>query len=584
MTARACVCTAALVVAGHVTLATAQPVVRLSRDGRTLAIPTAFDERHAIVFDIEPGGSAPCFSTRPEAGRLEIHYQFVNEPEQPDTLPATSDTATIDGRLHTIPPSSTGRFVVFNLWERSADVTTATERAELFKCLTQRRAAQQVLDEKKSAVDQAEVRAREATTELESFAAQEKRLVGAIAAYQHVGGNGTDRVVALQETLARVQAQSQKAAAKLKAAVAEATGAKAQLAAEEARLGTTAADFIASSNRLSGFLQAKTLSSTYFEALVLRVGGILARRTDKAVYYDLWERKPTDVVAIVPMGSQPAVRYGDRLFAVLTNVLLGSFDQPFAIRIKEQAGSVINTSPVRPVFSAAAVRSAAESAAGPPEPRVTTSAAVFRDVFLPVTGAFAPNDYAEVTIVTEANDADGNPKEVKIVDQGKFPQFRALYRYNLNTGVLQSRLRSPTFTKVKISDDNPETKDVNEAKYRTDAAPGHTQVLPMFAFTLYPVPVDIQGPVTQERWIPAPTVGFGFTNPGKEVFLGFSHEIVRNAQLIYGWHFGEVTELVTRNATSEDSDATAPVTQKGRDKAFAIGLSFNINIVKEIFK
>jgi hypothetical protein len=39
-----------------------------------------------------------------------------------------------------------------------------------------------------------------------------------------------------------------------------------------------------------------------------------------------------------------------------------------------------------------------------------------------------------------------------------------------------------------------------------------------------------------------------------------------------------------RNEVSEEQDATAPVTQKGRDRGFSFGLSFNINVIKDIFK
>ena len=71
--------------------------------------------------------------------------------------------------------------------------------------------------------------------------------------------------------------------------------------------------------------------------------------------------------------------------------------------------------------------------------------------FLPVQGDFKPNDILEVTITTErADDKDAQKRTaVVLVDKAKYPQVRALYRYNFNSGVVVSNLRDTRFVKVR---------------------------------------------------------------------------------------------------------------------------------------
>ena len=239
-----------------------------------------------------------------------------------------------------------------------------------------------------------------------------------------------------------------------------------------------------------------------------------------------------------------------------------NYNRPFTLTATAQAAAVINVAPARPVFEPGKL--SVEASAERPS-RVTLGDRVYRDVFLPVIGESAPNDLAEVTIVTQGTGDDGKPAEVKLVDKAKFPPFRALYRFNFSSGVMRTKLRAHTFQKVKTVDDDPATEKVNEARYRVDDLEGNPRVMPFFAFSVYLLPVDIQRQVTwRERLVPAPTIGFAFTNPANDVFVGFSHEIVRNLQFVWGLHFGVVSEQVTRNVVSEDHDATAPVTQDKR--------------------
>jgi hypothetical protein len=259
------------------------------------------------------------------------------------------------------------------------------------------------------------------------------------------------------------------------------------------------------------------------------------------------------------------------------------YPHPFTLQVAAQAAAVINVAPVRPIFEPGAVRLPGERAARRQD-TVRLAPTVYRDLFLPVVGTFAPNDLAEVTLITERTGPDGKRAEVKLLEKAKMPTFRALYRFNFNSGVVGSGLRKPSFLKVKTADDDPATT-ASEARYRIAEIEGDRRVLPIFAVSVYLVPVDVQGPVRwSERLIPNPTIGFAFSNPADDVFLGFNHEVVRNLQFFWGLHLGKVGKLSPRNDVSEDRDATAPVTHDGRRKALTFGFTFNVNVVTKIFK
>ena len=268
--------------------------------------------------------------------------------------------------------------------------------------------------------------------------------------------------------------------------------------------------------------------------------------------------------------------------AVFANVRTRTYPYRFTLSATAQDGAVVNTDPARPSFAAASPEAAKNDAL--PTARVEDDVLV--DVVLPVRGSYAPNQYPEVTILTERPSPD-DPKKlasVTLVDKARYPQFRALYRYNFNTGVFASRVQPSTFQKVRTVPDDPATKDVDESRYRIEEVHGATTVTPVFGFTYYPKPVDIQSPVSFERYIPAPTIAFAFSNPANNLFFGFSHEILRNAQLVWGWQWGVVKQRLNRDDVTEDANGTDPPTIERRDVAFSFGLTFNIVAISKIFK
>jgi hypothetical protein len=313
---------------------------------------------------------------------------------------------------------------------------------------------------------------------------------------------------------------------------------------------------------------------------VLKIGGVFVGARREAVFYDFSTRADNTTLQLSPMGAYPVVTADERVFAVIANVDRSHHPFPFRLNATVSAGTAVNVEPVRPSFEATTLEMKA--------PDKPVSAQAFRDVFLSIRDAVPPNGNVEVTITTERPTA-ADPKKletVTLVDKAKYPQFRARYRFNFATGVFNSRLRDQQFVKVRTIGDDPATDKVNEARYRIDALEGDRQVRPVFALSYYVFPVDIQSAVGwRDALLPAPTLAFGFVKPQDNIYLGFTHELWRNVQIFYGYHFGVKTEMVTRNVVNEDEEPTAPPTRERRaEKEFAWGLSFNLSALAKVFK
>jgi hypothetical protein len=252
MSARA-VCAFAALTLLHGTLAAAQPIVRLARDGRTIAVPQPLDENQPIRFRIEGNVTQPgCLSRRPEAGALQIRYDFVENLEPPGVLPWSGPVATPDGEFLVVPaPPGQTRFLVFNVWERSIPIATAAERERLMTCVRSRRTVEAGLGQARQQVTAAETVLRDRTTIVENRLTAVKRLLESIAAFQHVDGDGVDRVLLLQQRLVAARALLATAERDRETAVRDLEGRTATLRTLEGNLGTNADDFISATTRLS---------------------------------------------------------------------------------------------------------------------------------------------------------------------------------------------------------------------------------------------------------------------------------------------------------------------------------------------
>jgi len=106
-------------------------------------------------------------------------------------------------------------------------------------------------------------------------------------------------------------------------------------------------------------------------------------------------------------------------------------------------------------------------------------------------------------------------------------------------------------------------------------------VKPVAALSFYLRRVDIQVPLTwKERAIPAPTLGFSLKNPTEDVFLGLSHELVRNTQVFYGWHFGKID--VPGPVGDLEGHFSTVTTVKRFKSNFFLGITLNIGGIKDL--
>lgn len=547
------------------TPAAAQSVITLDAAGRTLTAPTHAHPSRAIAIVAPAAPISVCGEEfTPQA--IRVRYTVQGDIVQPRVLHGTEGAVLApSGSTFTIPAPRRTAFVIYNVI-----MTFDPNDARVTAC-GQRIAAEEGREEEwtQDVEDlEAEVTRVEAT--LTALRERLKSEQQDVAAFTGIAG-AADQLAAAINGTAATRALVAAAAAELAARTAELAAARTQLA-----------EFADTARRNLGadLDQAKHLVAGLRGGLITKIGGIPVGKGRKSVVYDFTSLSSRSTLHLSPLAQYPVVLYGDEVTAIIANVNRQVHPYPFQLSLTVVAGAPINIEPVRPTFDAAAEGVRAAPAAQP------AFARAYVDIVLPLRGTFAPNAIPEVTIATERpSDADAKKlATATLVDKAKYPQFRALYRYNFNTGVIRSSLRRSDFIKVRTMDDDPATDKVDESRYRIQESEGDPRIMPIAAFTYYLKPVDIQSPAGAERLIPNPTIGFGIRDPLDNIFTGFSHEVLRNTQIFWGVHWGIQKELVTRNDVSEDHDASAPVTRDRFERAFTFGVTFNVASIAKVFK
>ncbi|HEX3682443.1 MAG TPA: hypothetical protein VHU83_07855 [Bryobacteraceae bacterium] len=219
---------------------------------------------------------------------------------------------------------------------------------------------------------------------------------------------------------------------------------------------------------------------------------------------------------------------------------------------------------------------------------------------------------------------------LKPLDAEALPQVHSLYRYNISTGVVWSTIRTPTFSRVATGNyfpagcglttsvattgattssvtgttmttgtttttttgttttNSPSTVTTTTCAptYQTLQVSGGPRILPVLMFTFYPTKRDTQvKTVSWKEVIPAPAIGLSLSSPSDDFFLGASSELkpFRNLQLVYGVHLGRIEKLGA-NGFQIPTDGTAPQTTTSLHTGAFVGLTFNIDFIKSIFK
>lgn len=364
---------------------------------------------------------------------------------------------------------------------------------------------------------------------------------------------------------------------------------------------------------------------------LLKVGALLPSEETPAIFYEfIVPREPAAPpgFSLQRMAEYPHLVDRDRLWALVTNRRIVDHPYGFTLSVTKATAAPPNLAPVRPTFDSLALTSpVAGKSAGPDSARPadcktldvdkTSFDAAYVDSILPFEDPLKGNEVLKVTISTytkqiitdkaETQTTDGTAKQTdtlvkqaQAVDLFKdvaYPQVHQRYYFNFVSGVVLSQLRSRSFTKVNTAIDNPDTKDVNEARYRIDESEGARKVMASMVFSVHPLGVDIHEPVWKNgrpgpRMIPAPAVGFSLTEPRDNFIVGTTIEVFDNVHLFLGAHSGVTKERIITlddrgqpaNVPDADRDANDVKTRDAREWKFAWGLTFNINIVTKIFK
>lgn len=371
-------------------------------------------------------------------------------------------------------------------------------------------------------------------------------------------------------------------------------------------------------------------------AEIRKVGGLLPFERSRTVYYNFSAIEAPPGYALFLMSGYPRVTEDDRLFALIANRRLRDHKYSFLLSATRQITAPPLLAPVRPSFDVTKLAvpgvntlmlgvddAIVKSPCGPRVPIVAASAeTAFRDSILPFQDRFQGNDQLTVSIstylanlttdktttkvdkgvttVTKESLVEG--KSVNLLDQIKYPQVRALYRFNVAIGPMVSDLREPVLTRVKTAANDPDTATVDEARYKTEVFRGDRRVVPTLLFSTYIKRVDIQDPVWAKRargwWLPgwrmlpAPALGFGLINPTDNAFLGGTAEVFENVHLFVGVHNGKVAvevkptdaEGAPLSVDRAERDSQDPKTRPERRWDLAYGATFNINVFGAIFK
>jgi hypothetical protein len=228
------------------------------------------------------------------------------------------------------------------------------------------------------------------------------------------------------------------------------------------------------------------------------------------------------------------------------------------------------------------------------------------DTVTVVKGTTPTNQQQTVTAKTSLKPLDGDA----------WPQVHSQYRYNLATGVVGSTIRTPSFSRIATGSylpagcdptisvattgsttstiagatttTSPSTTTTTTCTptYQTLPVAGGPRILPALMFSYYWTRRDTQTKTGSWSWaFPVPTIGLSLTSPADDFFLGGSSEFkfLRNVQLVYGAHLGRVPKLGA-NGSQNPTDSTAPQTTTSLHVGPFVGLTFNLDFLKGLFK
>ena len=204
--------------------------------------------------------------------------------------------------------------------------------------------------------------------------------------------------------------------------------------------------------------------------------------------------------------------------------------------------------------------------------------------------------------LTAAGDGQGDQAQETSLTllNASYAQVHNLYTYNIATGLVYSFLRNQTYSRVESAapagcTSSSSSSCVSPELYATVTNPTSPTIDPALFFTVYvlgssdaPRKWGFIGRFDAERkWAwsdlyPQPSIGFSLSSPSTDFFGGFSSEVWRGVQIVYGDHIGKVNYLAP-TLTTDPTSSAPPVTLTHFRNKFFFGVTFDITFIQTLF-
>ena len=198
-------------------------------------------------------------------------------------------------------------------------------------------------------------------------------------------------------------------------------------------------------------------------------------------------------------------------------------------------------------------------------------------------------------------DKANQTKQIPLVVPDWHSQVHQLYAWNINSGIIYSTLRNPTWSRVETAapagcTSGSPSSCASPELYATVQNAAPRPIVPALFFTPYlfgssdaPRKWGLFGQVDGDRkWrvsdaAPQPSFGFSLSSPSTDFFVGGNSEVLcRYLQVVYGVHRGKVNYLVP-TLTNDPTSSVAPLTATRFGTGFFLGITLNVNFVKAAF-
>jgi hypothetical protein len=375
---------------------------------------------------------------------------------------------------------------------------------------------------------------------------------------------------------------------------------------------------------------------------LLRAGVLVVGEERKPVYYTLNSTGDASAPWLLKRFQKfPAFTTNDIPYVVVLGQRYNQDPQALRATFASKAGTYIDADPVRPLVTQVTVASGGQkaqfkkeveppscTAGDPPTYAFVDRVLQFTDRLagetiysVSVSGYGVATTADTVTVVkgttpTNQQQTVTAKASLKPLDGDAWPQVHSLYRYNLATGVVWSTITKPSFSRVATGSyllagcdpaisvattgsttsttagttttNSPSTTITTTCTptYQTLQVAGGPRILPVLMFSYYWTKRDTQTKTGSWSWaVPVPTIGLSLNSPADDFFLGGSSEFkfLRNVQLVYGAHLGRVPKLGA-NGLQIPTDSTAPQTTTSLHVGSFVGLTFNLDFLKGLFK